>query len=82
MMELVEWVEIKVVEDLYAEEEERNTHYLEIRFFDEEWEELEKLYIETDGYKQAHWNEKQAKKFAEQYAKENKKVIVKHALYR
>ena len=82
MMEFVEYVEIRVVEDLYAEEEERNTFYLEVKFFDEEWDEFEELYIETDGYKTAHWNEKQAKKLAEQYAKENKKVFVKQVLYR
>ena len=34
-------VEILVVEDLFAEEEERNPFYLEFKFFNEEWELLE-----------------------------------------
>ena len=75
-------VEILVVEDLFAEEEERNTFYLEFNFFDEEWELLEDLWYQTDGYKVAHWNKKQAYKMAEKYKQEGLQVVIKHVLYR
>ena len=75
-------VEILVVEDLFAEEEERNPFYLEFKFFDEEWELLEDNWYQTDGYKVAHWNKKQAYKMAEKYKQEGLQVVIKHALYR
>ena len=75
-------VEILVVEDLFAEEEERNTFYLEFNFFDEEWELLEDNWYQTDGYKVAHWNKKQAYKMAEKYKQEGLQVVIKHVLYR
>ena len=75
-------VEILVVEDLFAEEEERNPFYLEFKFFNEEWELLEDLWYQTDGYKVAHWNKKQAYKMAEKYKQEGLQVVIKHVLYR
>lgn len=75
-------VEILVVEDLFAEEEERNPFYLEFKFFNEEWELLENHWYQTEGYKASHWNKKQAYKMAEQYKQAGLKVVIKHALYR